>query len=473
MAIKREHLPVTIGRADQHSPLPLGGRKQVFLLVSFRAALRLPHSVPQMSDDLSLRAYRFQLRPRPAQEKQLARYAGMLRWVWNQALAEQQARRERGDPYANYLAMAKWLTAWRAAPETRWLADGPVHPQQQVLKRLDAAFQIFFANVQAGRKPGYPRFKKRGDEPGIRFPDPKQIKLDTANKRVQLPKLGWVRMRMSREVAGELRNASVTREGDRWYVAIQTLRPGVLPAAGVAPTLGIDLGVANFAGLSDGRLVEPLAALKAQQRRLRRYQRSISRKVKGSCNRKKAVLKLRALHKRIAQQRNDWLHNLTSGLAAQHPVIAIEDLRIAAMSASARGSALKPGKKVRQKAGLNRGILDAAWGEFRRQLEYKLAARGGQVVAVNPAYTSRTCRVCGHEAIENRKSQALFACVACGHTEHADTNAAKNILAAGHAVWASSSKPAACGGVVRRAASARTMRAAPAKQEPTEEAGRA
>ena len=102
------------------------------------------------------------------------------------------------------------------------------------------------------------------------------------------------------------------------------------------------------------------------------------------------------------------------------------------------------------------------------QLEYKLAAHGGQVLAVNPAYTSRTCRVCGHEAAENRKSQALFACVACGHTEHADLNAAKNVLAAGHAVWASTTKPAACGGVVRRAASARTKRAAPAKQEPFE-----
>ena len=442
-------------------------------MVSLRVPLRLPHTVPQMSDDSSLRAYRFQLRPRPAQEKQLARYAGMLRWVWNQALAEQQARRERGDLYANYVAMAKWLTAWRAAPETRWLAEGPVHPQQQVLKRLDAAFQKFFANVKAGRTPGYPQFKKRGNEPGIRFPDKAQFKLDALNGRLQLPKLGWVRLRMSRAVAGELRNASITRQGDRWYVAIQTLQPGVLPVAGVAPTLGIDLGVANFAGSSDGRLIEPLAALKAQQRRLRRYQRSVTRKVKGSYNRKKAVVKLRALHKRIAQQRNDWLHKLTTGLAVLHPVIAIEDLCVAAMSASARGNAQTPGKKVRQKAGLNRGILDAAWGEFRRQLEYKVAAYGGQLLAVDPAYTSRKCRICGHVAAENRKTQSVFACVACSHTEHADVNAAKNILAAGHAVWASASKPDACGGVVGRAASERTKRAAPAKQEPTEVAGRA
>ncbi|OUM01199.1 RNA-guided endonuclease InsQ/TnpB family protein [Variovorax sp. JS1663] len=421
-----------------------------------------------MSIDSALRAYRFQLRPRPAQERQLARYAGMLRWLWNRALAEQQARRERGEPYANYVAMAKWLTAWRNAPETQWLADGPVHPQQQVLKRLDATFQTFFANMKAGKKPGYPRFKKRGEEPGIRFPDNKQFKLEAANGRLQLPKLGWVRMRMSRTVEGDLRNASITREGDRWYVAIQTLQPAVLPAADVAPTLGIDVGVTNFAGLSDERLIASLAALAAQQRRLARYQRSVSRKQKASCNRKKAIVKLRALHRRIAQQRSDWLHKLTSGLAAEHPVIAIEDLRVVAMSASARGSADRPGRNVRQKAGLNRSILDAAWGEFRRQLEYKLAAVGGQLVDVNPAYTSRTCRICGHESADNRKTQSVFACVACGHTEHADINAARNILAAGHAVWASTLKPDACGGVVRRAASARTKRAAPAKQEPSE-----
>jgi putative transposase len=426
-----------------------------------------------MSAASSLRAYRFQLRPRPAQEKQLLRYAGMLRWVWNRALAEQRTRRVRGENYAGFASMCKWLTAWRTASETRWLADGPVHPQQQVLKRLDTAFQRFFANVKASRKPGYPRFKKRGEEPGIRFPDPKQFEMDAVNGRFKLPKLGWIRMRMSRQVQGDLRNASVTREGDRWYVAIQTLRPGVVPAPGVSPTLGIDLGVTNFAGLSDGRLIEPLAALAAQQGRLRRYQRSVSRKVKGSCNRKRAVVKLRALHKRIAQQRNDWLHKLTSGLAGEYPVIAIEDLRIAAMSASARGSATQPGTKVRQKAGLNRAILDQAWGEFARQLEYKLAAVGGELVRVDPAYTSRTCRLCGHESADNRKTQSVFACVACGHTEHADINAARNIRAAGHAVWASAVKPDACGGVVRRAASARTKHAAPAKQEPSEGVGRA
>jgi len=126
----------------------------------------------------------------------------------------------------------------------------------------------------------------------------------------------------------------------------------------------------------------------------------------------------------------------------------------------------RPGKKVRQKAGLNRAILDQGWAEFRRQLEYKCAARGGAVVPVPAAYTSQTCNHCGHVAADNRPTQARFACVACGHTENADINAAKNILAAGHAVWAA--RPAACGAAVSRAKLARAKRAAVAKQEPTE-----
>jgi putative transposase len=246
-----------------------------------------------------------------------------------------------------------------------------------------------------------------------------------------------------------------------------------VPALDVAPTVGIDLGLAKFAALSDGSTVEPLKALARQQRRLRHAQRAVSRKKKGSANRRKAVDRLGRLHRRIAHQRGDWLHKLTTDLADRHAVIALEDLRIVNMSASAAGTADAPGKNVRAKAGLNRGILDAAWGEFARQLTYKVEWRGGRVILVNPAYTSRTCRCCGHESPENRKTQAVFQCVACCHTENADVHAAKNILAAGHAAWSKeqaqrAASTAACGGEVSRAASARAMRAAPAKQEPTE-----
>jgi putative transposase len=204
-----------------------------------------------------------------------------------------------------------------------------------------------------------------------------------------------------------------------------------------------------------------------QQRRLRRYQKSVPRKKKGSCNRRKAITRLGNLHRRIARSRADWLHKLSTGLVASHPVIALEDLRVAAMSASARGTANRPGSRVRQKAGLNRGILDAAWAEFRRQLEYKTAAVGGELIAVNPAFTSQRCSCCGHTDKGNRTTQSSFICLACGHAENADVNAAKNILAAGHAVWLDRAK--ACGEDVRPAKPERAERAASVKQEPSEE----
>ena len=408
-------------------------------------------------------------------ESQLRRFVGMGRRVWNDALAEQRARHARGEKYAGYAEMCKWLTAWRASPEKPWLAEGPIHAQQQVLRRLDAAYKRFFDAAKTGPAVGRggvspPKFKRRGEEPGLRFPDPKQFAMDATNGRIKLPKLGWVRLRMSQPVEGSLRNVSVTREGERWFASIQVETRETMPVLDVAPTLGIDLGLAAFAATSAGERVAPLRALAKRQARLKCYQRAVARKKKGSANRKKAASRLGALHRRIARQRSDWLHKLTTELAAAHPVIALDDLAVRKMSASAGGTVDAPGRNVRAKAGLNRGILDAAWGEFARRLTDKVERRGGRV---NPAYTSRTCRMCDYESAENRKTQSVFACVACGHTENADVHAAKNILAAGHAVWAMeqahlAAAPAACGGEVSRAAPAMVGRAAPVKQEPTE-----
>ena len=220
-------------------------------------------------------------------------------------------------------------------------------------------------------------------------------------------------------------------------------------------------------------MIAPLNVLKKQQRRLQHAQRAVSRKNKGSANRKTALDRLANIHRRIALQRSAWLHKLTTDLANRHAVIAIEDLKVANMSASAKGTAEAAGQNVAAKAGLNRGILDAARGEFARQLTHELECRGGRVILVNPAYTCRTCRICKHDSEENRKTQSVFSCVACHHAEHADIHAAKNVLAAGHAAWLAertSSAPStvACAGVVRRAAPARAKRAAPAKQEPSE-----
>ena len=414
------------------------------------------------------RAIQFQLRAKSDQETQLRRWSGMARWLWNQALARQQERRAAGEPYANYVAMAKWLTEWRNSPETVWLRQAPVHTQQQVLKRLDQAFQRFFQRVKAGQKPGYPRFKRRGEDPGLRFPDKAQISYDSINGRIKLPKLGYVRLRQSMKVQGQIANASITRQGSRWYVSLQYSKPDAAPA-GLPPTLGLDLGVANFYTTSENVCKAPLGALATQAKRLKHYQRSVARKVKGSNNRKKAITRLANLHRRISRQREDWLHKISTKLASEHAVIAIENLKVKSMSASARGDIENPGKNVRAKAGLNRSILDQCWGRFREMLGYKLKANGGELIAVPPAYTSQRCNHCGFTDKGNRTSQSNFSCLACGHTAHADHNAAHNILAAGHAVWsARQGKPIACGGEVRRSRRSSGLSAASEKQEPTE-----
>ena len=433
----------------------------------------------------SIKAFKFQLRSNPAAERRLNRWSGQLRWIWNKALAEQERRHAAGEKFVSYVDMAKWLTAWRNAPETAWLAEGPVHPQQQVLKRLEDSFKRFFEAAKRGntRRVKPPRFKRRGDDPGIRFPDPKGLELDQQNGRIKLPKLGWVRIRQSCEITGELRNINLTRKLNKWCVSIQVRVPEVLLAADLQPTLGIDLGLVNFATLSTGEQVQPLKALACKQARLRRYQKSVSRKVKGSANRKKAIRKLARAHQRVANARADWTHKLTTELANRHVVIAIEDLKVSNMSASAKGTAAAPGRNVKQKAGLNKAILDAGWSEFRRQLEYKLLARGGRLIAVDPAYTSQTCHACGHVDAANRTSQSTFTCVACGHTDHADVNAARNILARARARALAALDQAtnvqieqegpdmariACGEGVSRARPAKAKHATSMKQEPAE-----
>ena len=421
-----------------------------------------------------IKAYRYQLRLKGSQQASFKRWSGALRWLWNRVIGEQQARRARGEKYANYAEMCKWLTAWRNDSPTVWLAEGPLHPQQQTLKRLDAAYQRFFK--KAG---GYPKFKCYGDDPGMRFPDAKQVAYDPTNERIKLPKIGWVRLRLSRPIAGEIRNVSVRREGARWYASIQTLSADVATSSDLKPTLGLDLGINVFVAGSNGLKIDPLNAYRRHQCRLRRYQRSVSRKVKGSSNRKKAIQKLGDFHRKVARMRADWLHQLTTSIVHDHPVIALEDLKVKNMSRSAKGTVEAPGAKVRQKAGLNRGILDQAWGEFARQLEYKAQAVGGAVVYVNPAFSSQECSVCGHVDKSNRKTQESFLCMACGHAENADSNASKNILARGCDAWEKNKFSAAGhaasvhGETVRQPKVARLKVAVSAKWKPTEEAARA
>ena len=373
-----------------------------------------------------LQAYKYELKPNGEQQRNMRRFAGSCRFVFNKALAMQKALFEAGEKKLGYAGLCKALTTWRNAEETAWLAEAPVHPLQQTLKNLERAYTNFFA-----KRADLPRFKKMGVGDSFRYPDPKQIKLDLGNSRIFLPKLGWIRYRNSRQALGELRNVTVSQSGGKWFVSIQTEREIAKPVHPSASIIGIDVGITRFATLSDGSFIEPLNSFKKHEQRLARYQRAMSRKVKFSNNWKRAKARVQRIHARISNARRDFLHKCSTTISQNHVMIVIEDLQVRNMSKSAAGSSEAPGKNVRAKSGLNKSILDQGWFEFRRQLAYKQVWRGGDVLAVPPRNTSRTCPCCGHVSAENRQTQARFACVACGYENHADVVGAINILGRG------------------------------------------
>ncbi|VWC59969.1 RNA-guided endonuclease InsQ/TnpB family protein [Burkholderia lata] len=395
-----------------------------------------------------LQAFKFELMPNGEQQRDMRRFAGACRFVYNKVLALQKENYEAGGKFIGYVAMARHLTEWRNGSETPWLKDAPVHPLQHALKDMERAYKNFFA-----KRAAFPKFKKRGQRDSFRYPDPKQFKLDQPNGRIFLPKLGWMRLRLSRPVLGELRNATVSFNAGKWCVSIQTEREVEQPVPHATSVIGIDVGIARFATMSDGTFLTPLNSFRKHEARLRRCQRAMSRKAKFSNNWKKAKARVQRIHARIGNARHDYLHKVTTTISKNHAMVCIEDLQVRNMSRSAAGSTDAPGRNVRAKSGLNKAILDQGWFEFRRQLEYKLAWNGGWLVAVSPANTSRTCPACGYVSADNRTTQEKFACVECRYAENADVVGALNILARGHRV-------AACGEPVK---SGRSM-----KQEPAE-----
>ena len=390
-------------------------------------------------------AYKFQLKTNLSQARQMRRFAGACRFVFNQALALQKAKYEAGNKKLSYADLcAELLTLKSSNP---WLGESPSQTLQQSLKDLERSYKNFFA-----KRADFPRFKKKGLSSSFRFPQ--GCKLDQANNRIFLPKLGWMHYRNSREVLGEVKNVTVSHSCGHWYISVQTEREVSDVIHPSTSAIGVDMGIAQFATLSDGHVFAAVNSFKQKQKRLARYQRTFSRKVKFSQNWKKQKSKIGRLHQTIANIRKDYLHKTTTIISQNHAMIVIEDLQVKNMSKSASGNLNKPGRHVKAKSGLNRSILDQGWFEFRRQIEYKQVWRGGDVLAVPPQYTSQRCSCCGTVSKENRQSQAKFACIACGYQANADVNAAMNILAAGHAVLA-------CGEIVQQDNSV--------KQELTEE----
>lgn len=383
---------------------------------------------------LTIRGFVYALKPTPQQEDLLAQTAGVVRLVYNLAL--EQRRTWGGKPYAGgaprYFGakgLSRELAELRASEP--WIAAVSQTAQNQALIDLDRAYANFFEG-----RAGYPRPRKKGQNDNFRQAG-REIAVRRLNRKwseVRIPKIGWVRYRDTRPLRAkadgtvDIRNATISRRaGGGWQISI-AVRCEIEERPAPSAAVGIDRGVAIPYALSTGEPIHPPGTVTGLKRLIRRTQRTLSRRKRGSRHYAQARARLAKLTARLARIRAHVAHELSRNLVGRFGMIAIEDLKIRAMTRSARGTVEAPGQNVAQKAGLNRSILGIGWYALERMLAYKLEETGGTLVKVPAAYTSQTCATCGHVDARSRESQATFACTACGAETNADINAARNIL---------------------------------------------
>ncbi|MET7536832.1 transposase [Streptomyces sp. NPDC005507] len=394
-----------------------------------------------------MRAYKFLMRPTVRQAQALGEMLRDHCSLYNGALQERRdAYRHVSKTtvrYGQQSVQLKDIRAFDPERQGRWSFSS----QQATLRRLDKAFAAFFRRVKSGERPGYPRFRGVNWFDTVEFPkDGDGCRWDSTPHdpvtRVRLQGVGHVRVHQHRPVAGRVKTVSVKREGGRWFVVLTVEQVQTEPLPATGSVIGIDLGIANFLATSDGEFVpnprhgrSNAAKLEAAQQALSRFPRV--RRDRRSANHRRAVEKVAKLHRKVRRQRLDHAHKSALDLVREHDFIAHEDLKIRNMvrRAAPKPDSGTPGgflpNGAGAKAGLNRSISDAGWGVFLTILAAKAESAGREVIAVDPRNTSRQCPACGYTAKENRPTQEEFHCVSCGHTAHADTVGATNVLRAG------------------------------------------
>ena len=357
------------------------------------------------------------------------------RFVWNLALEQRQMWRpdHRGRrPVVSSASQMRELAQARTAFD--WLREGSSAVQQEALRDLDRAYRTWWKNPGHFRRPTW---RKAGMNEGFYVRDLRVTQVTRRWGQVLIPKVGWVRFRLTRPMGlvSAATSARVTFKGGRWHVSFMTRAPALVRAA-TGAVVGLDRGVTNTLATSDGAFLHAPTLRPGEQARFLALARRSSRQRKGSARRARTKTQLGALHARMADRRTDWVEQTTTTLVRDFDLIAIEALVTTSMVRRPRpkpdpdnpGVFLANG--ARAKAGLNKAIYASVWGKLAIRLNDKAsrAISPVLVVVVNPRNTSRQCKACGHVAAKNRQSQAVFTCVACGHTAHADTNAAENIL---------------------------------------------
>lgn len=371
-------------------------------------------------------AYRYELKPNNVQKTRLAQHAGAARFAWNWGLArrlEQFETHEGKERFTNAMEQHRAWNLWKRE-HAPWAYEVSKCAPQEAFRDLDKAFKAFWRGRKEGKPVGFPKFKKKGVHDSFRLTGSM-----TANgETVQLPRLGTMRVKELTDVKGTILSATVSREADRWYVSFTVTRERTDAAPVKGEVIGIDVGLTSFAVLSDGETIDAPKPLQRSLKQLKRRAKKHSRKQKGSRNRRKSALSLARLHRRIRNQRTDFLHQVTTRLAKTKSVIVVEDLHVRGM--------------VRNRH-LSRHISDAGWGQFRRMLEYKTQWYGSTLVVAPVFYpSSKLCADCGHCLPRLPLAIREWMCPHCGIVHDRDRNAAVNLM---QFATASSAGSHACG----------------------------
>lgn len=378
----------------------------------------------------------YKLKPTAMQAAALDLYLQVTRDLYNAALEQ------RITVYRRCGETRGWRTQSREIRECReagLLVGCHVHTAQGALKRLDLAYEAFFRRCAAGeRRKGFPRFKGAQHWRSIQFKEwGNGVRLDAATRRLKVMNVGSVRVRLHRPLVGTPKTCALVRKADGWYAHIvcevgaapHPADPQRVPEDG---RCSLDLGVERLATLNDGTPIANPRHLRHAARKLRHEQKALSRCQRGSRRRAKQRERVARAHLKVGRSRRDFHHKQAHALAERYTAVAVEDLTVAAMVHTAKGTIEKPGRRVRQKAGLNRSILDAGWSEFLAVLAEKLEARGGTLIRVDPRGTSQECSGCGAR-VPKALNVRWHECPVCGLSLHRDHNAAVNIH---HRAWA-------------------------------------